>query len=177
MAVNDKQTKTEVQERHQPAADPLPAAFDEDQPATPLAIRPVERGGASSATGPRYPRASTELARRESRSDLAAPDACASHRTEDETYSCCCECPEGDDDPFGDSPGGHVTLTPDPLADRLAAVFGGPLGEAAARPALGSAATSARATARGLAGRQPACLPPHVRKRPDGETGGDNGDA
>jgi hypothetical protein len=177
MAGNNRQAKTEVQERPQSAVAPLPAAFDEERTCAPLAIRPVERGGANSATGPRYPRASTALARRGSRSDLAAPDACASDRTEDETCSCCCECTEEDEDQFGDSPGGRVTLPPDPLADRLAAIFGGPLGEAAARPALESAATSARATARGLAGRQPACLPPHVRKRPDGETGGSKNDA
>ncbi len=54
MAGNNKQTKTEVQKRDLPAADPLPAAYHDDRPAGPLAIRPVERG--SLGPEPIYPR-------------------------------------------------------------------------------------------------------------------------
>jgi hypothetical protein len=176
MANNDRRTKTDVLKRNQPAADALPAAFDEDQPAAPLAIRPVERCGSDSATRPQYPRASTALARQGSRSDLAASGACASSCSEDEVCSCCCDRTDDDEDTFGDSPGGHVSMAPpppDPLADRLAAVFG-----ASARgPNESRANTPARATNRSLTDRRPARLPPHPRQRRDGGDGGGDGDA
>jgi hypothetical protein len=107
MSDDSKRAKTEVELRDQQSVAPLPAAYDEDRPASPLAIRPVERGAADPGTRPRYPRASTAMACGGARSDLAARDG---DREEDE--GCCCECTEDGQDQFGDSPGGHVTPTP-----------------------------------------------------------------
>jgi len=190
MAGNNKQTRTEVQEHDLPAADPLPAAYHHDRPAGPLTIRPVERGGADPATGPRYPRASTALARPEPRADLAARDGdCA----EDE--GCCCECTEDGQDQFGDSPGGHVARTPgwddgsrgwdrncverarerlglrgipDAVTARLGRVLGPTQGAGRNLPAADTAPQLAGPSASpSQTGRPPGALPPRTTREPD----------
>jgi hypothetical protein len=190
MAEDTKRPRAGVQERDLPAADPLAAAFDEERTCAPLAIRPVERGGADPATGPRYPRASTALARPEPRADLAARDGA---RAEDE--GCCCECTEDGQDPFGDSPGGHVARTPgwddgsrgwdrncverararlglrgipDAVTARLGRVLGPTQGAGRNLPAAGTEPQLAgRRASPSQTGRPPGALPPRTTGEPD----------
>jgi hypothetical protein len=160
----------------------LPAVFDRLEPAeAALAVRPAEYGRPGSGTGPRYPQGADSSVHRAPRSALVAPPGpevggCAA----DDATADRCECAEDAEGDFGDSPGGHVTLPPpppDPLRDRLAAIFGGSPGGTEKRAALDSAATSVRAGARGLGDRHPACLPPHPRRERNRGNGGGNGHA
>lgn len=110
MAIDRKPTRTEVRERDPSTDEPLPAAFNVDRPSAPLAVRPARYGRPDSSTAPGYPQASASLARRSPRPASAGCETTPNGSTQDD--ACCCDGGEGEEETFGDSPGGHVPRTP-----------------------------------------------------------------